>query len=385
MESLKITYHLAASPADPHDRVAEILLEQTVETPTSVATRYPFVRDHMMGVVQEVRPHTGEGHLVTLALPTATAASDPAQFLNVLFGNSSLHDDVRLEDFELPPSVRALFNGPRYGLEGLRRITGVHDRPLTCSALKPSGLTPEELASLCRAFTAGGIDLIKDDHYLADQSFAPFEARVDACLDAVAKAASEFGRDALYVPNLSGTPETIRRQAEYAQNAGARAVMIAPMLIGLPFLHELTTHYLDVPLLAHPSFSGAMRIRPSTLFGKLFRLYGADAAIFANFGGRFSYSPGVCREIADTLRSDWHGLNSAFPVPAGGMDANRAAELVHFFGPDTILLVGGSLLEAGSELTDKTAAFTEEVARAATALSDKGNLGAEGSIRPALG
>lgn len=372
MELLEVTYRIASSAADPRDRVAEVLLEQTIETPASVAARYPFVRDRMMGAVREVRADSSGGHLATLALPTATAASDPAQFLNVLFGNSSLHDDVRLEDFALPQSIRSLFDGPRHGIEGLRRIIDVHRRPLTCSALKPSGLTPEELARLCRAFTAGGIDMIKDDHYLGDQAFSPFEARVDACLDAVAEAATKTGRKTLYVPNLSGTPDTIRRQAEYAQNAGARAVMVAPMLIGLPFLHELTSRHLDVPVLAHPSFSGAMRIRPAALFGKLFRLYGADAVIFANYGGRFSFAPEVCRDIADGLRSKWHGLKPAFPVPAGGMDANRAPELVQFFGQDTILLVGGSLLEAGDELADKTAAFTAEVARAATALAEGG-------------
>lgn len=372
MELLEVTYRIKESAADPHDRASEVLLEQTVETPAAVAARYPFVRGNMMGTVRDIRADPRGGYLTTLALPTATAASDPAQFLNVLFGNSSLHDDVSLEDFLLPSSMTSLFGGPAHGVDGFRRITGVDDRPLTCSALKPSGLSPDELAGLCRAFTAGGIDLIKDDHYLADQPFARFEPRVKACLEAVAETAEKTGRSAIYVPNLSGTPDTIRRQAEYAQNAGARAVMIAPMLVGLPLLHELTTRHLEVPVLAHPSFSGALRIRPAALFGKLFRLYGADAVIFANYGGRFSYPPDVCLDIAGTLRSSWHDLKPAFPVPAGGMDARRARELVQFFGRDTILLVGGSLLEAGNELAEKTAAFTEEVARAAAATTGGG-------------
>lgn len=368
MEFLEATYRIAATASDPQERIESILLEQTIETPRTVAERYPFVREQMMGSIREIVPDDRGGYLATLSLPTLTASSDPAQFLNVLFGNSSLHQDVRLEDFGLPRALDTLFTGPRHGIQGIRRAVDVRDRPLTCSALKPVGLRLSELAQLCRGFTAGGIDMIKDDHYLGDQSFAPFEERVRTCLDAVADSAAETGNTTIYIPNLSGTPDKIRRQADFAQKAGARAVMVAPMLVGLPFLHELTTHHLEVPILAHPSFAGAVQIRPRALLGKLFRLFGADAVIFANYGGRFSYPANVCREIADTLRREWLWMEPSFPVPAGGMDADRASELVQFFGLDTILLVGGSLLEAGDELADKTAAFTERVATSAVTL-----------------
>lgn len=368
MELLEATYRITGGSSEPKDRIESILLEQTIETPRSVAERYPFVREQMMGSVREIVPDDRGGYLATLSLPSNTASIDPAQFLNVLFGNSSLHDDVQLEDFTLPQSMDRLFGGPQYGVQGLRDIVAVRDRPLTCGALKPVGLRLPELAELCRGLTSGGIDMIKDDHYLAEQPFAPFEERVRTCLDAVADAAAASGSITIYIPNLSGTPDSIRRQADFAQRAGARALMIAPMLAGLPLLYELTTRYLEVPVLAHPSFGGAIRIRPRTLFGKLFRLFGADAVIFANYGGRFSYPRDVCRDIADSLREDWMSMKPSFPVPAGGMDAERASELVQFFGLDTILLIGGSLLEAGDDLANKTAAFTQRVATSAITL-----------------
>lgn len=368
MEYIEATYRLAKSTAQPEERLKSILQEQTIETPQSVADRYPFVCENMMGRIREFGPDESGDYVAALELPLATASSDPAQFLNVLFGNSSLHPDVQLADFQIPPSLRSLFGGPTHGVEGIRKVTGVTGRPLTCSALKPVGLRIDELAELCRGFVSGGIDMIKDDHYLADQSFAPFEERVRTCLVTVEESSAKSGNKCIYIPNLSGTPETIRRQAEFAQAAGARAVMLAPMLVGLPLIHELCTRWLDVPLLAHPSFGGALRIEPPVLFGKLFRLFGADAVIFANFGGRFSYSPSVCREIADNLRGDWLGMNGSLPAPAGGMSADRASELVEFFGLDTILLVGGSLLEANDELADRTEAFTTSVRSAADAL-----------------
>jgi len=373
VEFLKVTYKISNSSADVQERVESILQEQTVETPSSVADRYPFVRRNMTGRIREIVTDGSGGFLADCELPLLTASSDPAQFLNVLFGNSSLHADVELIDFHIPPAFKSLFPGPQHGIDGLRQITGVARRPITCSALKPVGMDIDELVDLCRGLVAGGIDMIKDDHYLADQSFAPFDDRVDACLAAVGEAAAREGTNTVYVPNLSGTPDMIRRQADYAQRAGARAVMVAPMLVGMPVLHELSTRWLDIPIIAHPSFGGAIRIYAPTLFGMLFRLFGADAVIFANYGGRFSYPASLCREIADKLRRDWLWMNRSFPVPAGGMNANRAPELVRFFGPDTILLVGGSLLEAGAAVAEKTRTFTASVHSAAEGMIDAAN------------
>jgi ribulose-bisphosphate carboxylase large chain len=370
-EFFEVTYRISGSPSDVQERTESILLEQTIETPAAVAVRYPFVRANMMGSIREIAPDPSGGMLAVLALPLVTASSDPAQFLNVLFGNSSLHADVELVDFRIPPALEPLFAGPQHGIDGLRRISGVASRPLTCSALKPAGARIDELTDLCRGFVAGGIDMIKDDHYLADQPFAPFENRVRSCLAAVEEMSAKSGNRTIYVPNLSGTPDVIRRQADFAQRAGAKAVMIAPMLVGMPLLHELSRKWLEIPVIAHPSFSGSTCIPSTLLLGKLFRLFGADAVIFANFGGRFSYPPSVCREIAENLRKDWMWIPRTFPVPAGGMDANRALELVRFFGLDTILLVGGSLLEAGDALTDATRAFSASVQSAAEALRNE--------------
>jgi ribulose-bisphosphate carboxylase large chain len=40
----------------------------------------------------------------------------------------------------------------------------------------------------------------------------------------------------------------------------------------------------------------------------------------------------------------------------------RVPEILDFYGPDTMLLIGGSLLAARDRLTAETAAFTSRVA-----------------------
>jgi ribulose-bisphosphate carboxylase large chain len=360
-EYIQITYYIDAKAEEVTDRARAILLEQTVETPASVAERYDFVRENMMGHLDSVVQAPGGGFYATMSIPTINASTDSAQLINSLFGNVSLYDKVRLHDLTLPPSIQSQFTGPKFGIAGIREILGVSDRPLAAAAIKPVGLSVEMLANLCRTFAEGGIDVIKEDHYLASYSFCPFEERVKACQAAVEEVAEKTGHQTIYAPNLSGTPEQVLRQAEFVQKVGVKAVLGAPMLLGMPFFYELTQKHLSVPILAHPSFAGNPNIPPDILLGKLFRLFGADAVIFPNYGGRFSYSPEVCQKLAETLREPWGNYRSAFPIASGGMTVERAPELVNFFGNDVILLIGGSLLQAGDKLLEKTREFTKSL------------------------
>ena len=165
------------------------------------------------------------------------------------------------------------------------------------------GLGVEALASLAGTFARAGIDVIKDDHGLGDQAFAPFEPRVRACQAAVDDAAARTGRRAIYVPNLVGTPDRLRRQADLARAAGVSAVMMSPMLVGLPAFHELVRDGLGMPVFAHPAMGGAQRIEPVALLGRLFTVFGADAVIFPSYGGRFSYDRETCGALARALRA----------------------------------------------------------------------------------
>jgi ribulose-bisphosphate carboxylase large chain len=372
---MRVTYLVRADPAEIEARAEALLLEQTVELPRA-AVRDAGVRARALGCVERIEQREPGVHRVVLTQPLASTALDPAQLLNVLFGNSSLRPDVALSDVELPDEAFGAFPGPRLGVTGWRALTGVADRPLVATALKPMGLGPEALGTLCRTLAGAGLDVVKDDHGLADHAFCPFEARVEACLRAVEDAARETGRAALYIPNLIGTPARVLRQLEFARLAGVRAAMISPMLVGLPLLHQLATEAGDasaagLAILAHPAFGGALRISEVLLLGKLFRWYGADAVIFPHSGGRFTYPLETCRALAAEMRRPHPRVRPALPVPAGGMSLDRVPELVRFYGRDSMLLIGGSLYAAGERIGERARALVDAVARAARERSEE--------------
>jgi ribulose-bisphosphate carboxylase large chain len=368
--ALRVSYHVTASnQSDLEARVESLLLEQTVELPRT-ALRDQFVLENILGRLVSVKTIADEKHDVVIDFPISATGNDPAQFLNVLFGNSSLQDHVQLANFQLPgpdvwPERAKALPGPQFGGAGLRKLTGVIDRALTSTALKPIGLSIGRLAELCGLFAQSGIDVIKDDHGLANQPFHPFAERVRACQQATREANRKTGRQSIYVPNIIGTPTVVLEQLKIAQAEGVCAVMIAPMLLGLPFMAEIAANHASMPIIGHPSFGGATRILPELLCGKLFPLYGADATIFANFGGRFSNSKETCRSLADGLTKPvTPGILPTLPMPAGGIKYQNVAEILAFYGKDVILLIGGGLYEAGDDkaLAARASEFVRHVA-----------------------
>lgn len=356
MPRIRAVYRVRSSAAAIEGRAQTIATEQSVEMPVA-AIDDAHVLGHIVGQVDAITPAGDGAFEVRIGLATATTGPEVGQFMNMLFGNTSIHDDVTLQDVILPPHVTAGFGGPNQGLAGLRARCDATARAMTCSALKPQGMPAEALGALAGRMARGGIDFIKDDHGLADQAYSPFAARVAAC----ARAVREAGTRTRYLPSLSGNLDQLRRQVRLARDEGLDTALVAPMVVGLPAFHALVKEFPSMGFMAHPALAGAARIAPPLLLGKLFRLFGADATIFPNHGGRFSYSPRTCKDLAQAALAPWDGLKPAVPVPAGGMTLDRVPEMLEFYGTDVMLLIGGGLLAARERLTEETAAFVRKV------------------------
>ena len=384
------TYRVRAQARGIQARAHALALEQSIEMPLDAVTQQ-FVRDRIVARVESIGladsaaggradgaadGAAGVGFDVTLSFASRTTGLEAGQLLNMLFGNCSLQPDVELLGFEPGRELLQALPGPRFGVDGWRRALGLDRapaRPLTCTALKPQGQSPQQLAELARTFALAGIDVIKDDHGIADQDYARFGPRVAAVQRAIERAASErepAGRT-LYAPTLSGGPLRIAEQLRIVRGEGVGAVLVCPMLSGVPTLVELVRGEAGVPILAHPAFAGNVRIAPDLLLGRLFRMFGADATIFPNFGGRFSYGRDTCRAIARRAREPLGAMAAILPVPAGGMGTERVDDMIEEFGTDVMLLIGGHLLAgataSGDSVLARAAAFVERVARASAA------------------
>jgi ribulose-bisphosphate carboxylase large chain len=350
-EPLRAHYRLALAPGEAAQlRARHLAREQTVECPEGIA---PAAEARALGEVERLTPLPDGSVLATIAFPLAACGGELPQLLNVLWGNVSLWAGVRLERIDWPVALLQRFRGPAFGVAGLRQLCGAEPaRPLLATALKPLGSTVRELARRAADCALGGIDLVKDDHGLADQEWAPFRERVLTCAEAVARANRTTGGATLYAPNLTGPMDRVAERLAVLAEAGCRAALIAPLLVGLDAVRALADSC-GVALLAHPAFAGSFAapdrgMAPAVLFGDLFRLAGADAVVFPNAAGRFPYTVDDCTALESRLGAPLGDLRSSCLVLGGGIDAAQLARWIPVYGADTMYLIGGSLFARAS-------------------------------------
>jgi ribulose-bisphosphate carboxylase large chain len=350
----------------------DITVEQTVEIPVDCIPQ-EIVRGNILGRVENIVPSLtrgagNKGNLFDVTISYRCDLTEYAlpQFLNVLFGNISLKNNIKVTGLKLPGSFLAHFAGPTHGIDGIRKMLGVFGRPLACTALKPVGLKGEKLAAMAAQCARGGIDMIKDDHGISNQPFHPFKERVARCQEAVARENAISGRMTLYCPMVSGRFEEIEEQVEYARRQGVRGILIAPMLVGWDTARYLSRSY-GMAVAAHPSLTGVFfhstvhGMTPPVLLGSIFRLIGADISIFPNAGGRFFFTREECRELSKNLTEPMGSLKSSFPCPAGGMSLEMIEELGGDFGEDAVFLIGGALMQRSTDPSEAVKAFMDEI------------------------
>lgn len=347
-KSFTITYRILVSDNESIDaKIEGICLEQTVELPRSVISDEIYAS--IVAKPEYIHQVSPNNWIVTARYPLANVGDEITQFLNVLFGNVSLVPGVKVIDVSWSDVPDTILPGPAYGIQGIRDKLGIPGRALSCTALKPVGFSANQLAGLAFEFAMGGIDLIKDDHGLANQVYAPFDERLKRCVEAVNEANTQTGLSSWYIPHVSAPGDELWRRYELARAEGAGAVMVCPQFCSPEVMSDIARQENSLPIMAHPAFSGSFIMDPTHgfsldfLYGKLWRAMGADFSIYPNAHGRFSFTTQDCLDINEGCRTTNVPYKSTFPTPGGGMQRETVSNWLQTYGPDTVFLIGGSL------------------------------------------
>lgn len=352
-DHLFVTYQLTLpavhfTPDKLEKAARQIAVGQTIGTSqaSEVAQLKPFMAE-VAGI--EELPDAGDGvrHArIRVAFPARVVESDLGTLLAVTFGKLSMAGAIRLVDMEIPDSLAARFGGPRHGVEGIRRLTGVPDGPLLMAIFKPClGVPAEMLGEMLYTQAVAGVNLVKDDEVLSDTNLDTARHRLEACLKAARKAEAETGNKTLYAINLSGPAEELLDRARTLAADGATALLVNYLCYGLPLLNALR-RAVDIPLVAHPSLAGAFYgspihgVAPCVLFGTLPRLAGADLVLFPSPYGSVALPEADAMVVSDALRQPNGGLKPSLPVPSAGIQADMVPRMIRDFGPDVVINAG---------------------------------------------
>ena len=306
--------------------------------------------DHEIEIPKETRLRW---FIFAIAFPWINFETDISMIFSTIAGNIMAYGRIKLLDIWMPKEYLKLFKGPKFGVEGLRNVLGVYDRPFIVAMIKPCVYYPPDIgAKLAYEAWAGGVDIIKDDELLANQSFNRVEKRVTKFMEALDKAVSETGEKKLYTVNITSDPPKLFELAERVQELGANALMVNCVSVGLCAFKSLAEDpSIKLPILVHSiDFSGTMYTSPtggitSTLIlGKLVRIAGADMNIYpAPYGKVPTFTKEKYLRIAKYLRAPMYNIKQTLPCPSGGITQLHVPQIIKDLGIDIGISAGGAI------------------------------------------
>ena len=350
-----------AAGTDIKEAAGAVASESSIGTWTDLATMKQSIWDDLRARVYSI-----EGNVAKIAYPEVLfEAGNIPQFLSSVAGNvfgMRAVENLRLLDIFLTQKFLDDLKGPAFGVDGVRGVLGVMDRPLVGTIVKPKlGLDPREQANVVYESLVGGLDLVKDDENLTHQDFSNFDERVRYSLDAVRRAEEETGEKKAYLPNVTAPTEEMLRRTALVKKEGGKYAMVDVVTTGFAGVQSLRDANSGLILHAHramfASFARNKRHGIHMLvLSKLLRFAGVDQLHIGTVVGKMEGDRDdvlLCHEALGSSEEvnvriylphqDWGDMKSVFSVASGGLHPGHTADLFKIFGKNAVFQYGGGV------------------------------------------
>jgi len=358
-------YYVEISPECKNIQHAseEIAKESSIGTWTEIATLSADIAKRLKPSTFYINP---EKKIIKIAYTKELfEANNLPQILSAIAGNiygMKVLKSLRLLDISFPKDIVNTYKGPKYGIEGIRKLTKVKDRPLLGTIVKPKvGLNEVEHAKICGDAWIGGLDIVKDDENLTSMTFNKFEKRVMETLKTRDKMENETGERKFYMPNITAPLSIMKKRADYVIENGGEYVMVDILTVGFSALQEIRD-YLDdknIVIHAHRAMHAALTRNKKhgmtmLALSKLMRLIGMDQLHTGTVVGKMEGGKKevlecnkilTAQKISDNnitmLNQDWGDLKPTLPVASGGLSPLHIPDLIEILGKDMVYQFGG--------------------------------------------
>ncbi len=341
------TFYVEPEGIDIKEAAGGVAAESSIGTWTELTTVKPYVEKLAARVFSIKRNEVKISYPIELF--------EPGNMPNILssisgnvFGLKTLKN-LRLSDVDFPAELIRSFKGPKYGVEGIRSLLKVQDRPFVGTIIKPKlGLKTSDHAEVAYEAWVGGCDIVKDDENLSNQGFNSFEDRVTKTLEGRDKAEEETGERKVYMVNITAETKEMLKRAEFVLDPGGEYVMIDFLTCGFAALQTLREQDFNLVIHAHRAGHAAFTKNlkhgiSMRVIAKIARIIGVDQLHVGTVVGKMSETREDVSENCKALEEKMSGLKLVLPVASGGLHPGLVPALIEFFGKDFVIQAGGGI------------------------------------------
>lgn len=332
---------------------------ETEELKARVAARVLAIR-HLPDAMQPSIPEAGDGPFkradVDIAFPLDAIGTDLAALMTIAIGGTySINglSGIRIVDMKLPEQFRGAHPGPQFGVAGSRRLTGVEERPIIGTIVKPAlGLRPHETAAMVGELIEADVDFIKDDEKLMSPAYSPLAERVKAIMPLILDHEQKSGKKVMYAFGIShADPDEMMRNHDLVAMAGGNCAVVNINSIGfggMAFLRKRSSLVLHAHrngwdiLTRHPGLGMDFKV-----WQQFWRLLGVDQFQINGIASKYWEPDASFVESFKAVTTPIFSPDDcALPVAGSGQWGGQAPETYQRTGRtvDLLYLCGGGIV-----------------------------------------
>lgn len=276
-----------------------------------------------------------------------------------IYGMKSV-EGLMWEDVTIPKKMLYSFNGPRFGIEGLRKKFRVWNRPFVGTIVKPKvGLEPGEHSKVAYDSWVGGCDIVKDDENLTSQKFNPFRGRFLKTIHMLDKAERETGERKAYFVNCTAETKEMLKRIDFVEKTGGNYIMLDILTLGWSAL-QTARDYTKLPIHAHRAGHAMFDRNPNhgmsmEVIAQLARMIGVDTlhigAAFGKMTGKKDEVLHIEQDIESKftkltknhLEQKWFKVKPILGVASGGVYPGIVDKIIKLMGKDVVIQAGGGV------------------------------------------
>ena len=289
-------------------------------------------------------------YCVQIGFPIINFRPQIPMLFTTVIGNISITHGLKLVDLAFPKAWLSGFKGPKFGIDGLRELFKVSERPLLNNMIKPcTGHTAQVGADLLYEAAVGGCDVVKDE-LISNPTFNTLEDRIVAYLEALDRADSEKGEKTLYTINVTNKFPEMFEYADRMIELGANALMVNYLTAGFESMRQLAEDpSIKVPILGHMDFGGAFiggewtGMTSMLTLAKLPRICGADILVIPAPYGKAEILEERYEHNLKALRFPLKDIKPTLPMPSGGITPGMVEKCIKEAGQDILIGSGGGI------------------------------------------
>lgn len=260
--------------------------------------------------------------------------------VNIMGGQMDIDNIVkcRVFDIQFPESVYKCFKGPKYGIDGIRKFTGVYDKPILGAIVKPkTGISPHTLLEMVKELVQGGVNFIKEDEILSSPVFCKIEDRVPLIMDYLKD------KKVIYSVSIHSDPAYILDRVRLVHSLGGNSVHVN-FWCGLGVYKSIRE--LDLPIFIHFQKSGDKILTNMahayciefTVICKLAGMMGVDFIHAGMIGGYYKWPEEEVRDSLSALKPF-----GVMPALSCGFHPGLTDFVTSKVGVDYMANVGGAI------------------------------------------